>query len=127
MTDIAIDANLAGAMAVNAPAHCLIHFATDAVRLPDIAVAGSTVYARPCVRLVRKKDISLAFKPVNAFPGRLLFSIGERSQLLNLRALCLCRLMTRHARVDIWNRSVSGLVHVFVTERALETRGLVVL
>src|SRR5215467_7642152 len=122
MADIAIDADLTRAMAVDAPAHSLIHFAPYAVRLTHVTVASRTLHARARVRLVSEESISLALEPVDTFPGRLLFPVREGSQLLYLRAIRLDRLMARHARVDVWDCRVSGLVHVFVTERALEAR-----
>ena len=124
MTDVAIDTHASCAMAIDAPTHCLIYLATNAVHLSDFAVARRAFEARLYVRLVRVKHICLRFMPIHPAPRRLLFALGECRELLHLGAFGHDRFVTSHARGDVRNSRVRRLVHVFVTERAFEFRAV---
>ena len=120
MAHVAIHARATLAMAVDAPPHCLIYLASHSVRLADVTVTRRAFNAASRVRFVREEHVSLAFKPVDAFPRRLLFAIRERRQLLNLCAIGFDRLVAAHARFGIRDRRVRRLVRVLVTEGAIE-------
>ena len=125
MTNIAIHTHASRSMAVHAPSHRLIYFATHSMHLSDVAVTRCAFDSGPNVRLVRVISICLRFEPVHATPRRLLFALGERRKFLNLRALSLYRVVATHARSNVWNSRVRRLVHVLVTEGAFKLGGLV--
>jgi len=110
-------------MAVHAPSHRLIYFAAHSMHLSNLTVTRRALDSSPNMRLVRVVSVRLRFKPVHALPWRLLFSLSERRKLLNLRAFGLDRLVATHARSDVWDSRVRGLVCVFVTERAFKPWG----
>ena len=120
MAYVAIHACAALAMALDAPPHCLIYFTTNSASLAHVTVTGGAINSDSFVRLVREKHIGLAFKPVDALPGRLFLALCDGSEFLHFGAIDLFSLMTNHARIDIWNRRVRRLVHVFVTERTFQ-------
>ena len=78
MANVAIYAHAFCAVAVDAPSHCLIHFATHAMHFPNLAVTGDAFEAGSNVRLVRVENICFGFVPIHATPRRLLFVLGER-------------------------------------------------
>src|SRR5258707_9923324 len=85
MANIAIDAHVSSAVAVDAPSHGLIYFATDAMHLSNLAVTSSAFETGSNVRLVRGGKVCLRFMPIHPAPRRLVFSFGELGQLLHLR------------------------------------------
>ena len=87
MADVAIYAHAFCPVAVDAPSHCLIHFATHAMHFPNLAVTGDTFEAGSNVRLMRVENIRFGLVPVHTAPGRLLFLFRERRKLLHFRAL----------------------------------------
>lgn len=125
MANVAIDTHASRAMAFDAPTHCLIYFATHAVHLADLAVTRRAFEPRLYVRLVRVENICLSFVPIHTSPRRLLFALGECRQFLHLGAFGHDRFVTPHARGDVGNSRVRRLVHVLVTERAFELRGII--
>jgi len=110
---------------VDAPAHRLIDLATDAVHLGDLAVTGRAFETRSNVRLVSVKSVRFRFEPIDAPPKRLLILFSKSRKLLNFRAIGFDRVVTTHASRDVWNSRVRRLVHVLVTERALELRAFI--
>ena len=124
MADVAVNAHASRAVAVHAPSHRLLDFATHAVHLPDLSVTCGAFEPGSNVRLVRVESVRFRFKPVDAAPRRLLLARGEGRELLNLGAVGLDRFVTTHARIDVGNRRVRRLVCVLVTERAFELRAV---
>src|SRR5258706_2890969 len=120
MANVAIHTNAAGLVALDTPAHRLIYFAPHTVHLANLPVTGRAFDSSLDVRLVCVIRVRFRFEPVHTLPGRLLFSLRERRELLNFRALCLDRLVATHARGDIWNSRVSRLIHILVAERAFK-------
>lgn len=106
MTNVTIHADAFRAMAIDAPSHRLIYLATHAMHLSNLAVTRRAFETRANVRLMRVEHIRLRFVPVHASPRRLLLALGERGELLHLRALGHDRLVTAHAGRDVWNGSV---------------------
>src|SRR5512134_3016556 len=101
MTNVTIHTNAPGCMAVHAPSHRLIYFAAHSMHLPYIAVTRRALDAGANVRLVRVVGVRLGLEPVHTTPRRLLFSLCERSELLNLRTFGLDRLVATHAGIDV--------------------------
>jgi hypothetical protein len=120
MTDVAIHTNASGLVALDTPSHRLIDFAPYSVHIANLPVTGRAFDSSLDVRLVCVICVRFRFEPVHTLPGRLLFSLRERRELLNFRALCLDRLVATHARGDIGNSRVSRLIHVLVTEGAFK-------
>lgn len=120
MANVAIHTHASRSMAVHAPSHRLIYFAAHSMHLSDLTVTRCALDSSPNVRLVRVISIRLRFEPIHATPRRLLFALGERGELLNLRAFGLDRLVATHARSNVWDSRVRRLVYVFVTERAFK-------
>jgi len=125
MANVTIDTHCLCSMAVDTPAHRLIYFSTDSMHLSDLAVTRRAFESRSNVRLVRVKSVCFRFDPIHAPPGRLLILLSERCQLLNFRAIGFDRVVTTHARRDVWNRRMRRLVHILMTEDALELRAFV--
>ena len=125
MTNITINTHVSRSVTIHAPTHCLIYFATNAMHLSHLTVAGGTVDSRLYVRLVRVVGVRFGFQPVDAFPRRLLLPLRKRGKFLNLGTLGLDRFVATHASAYIWNGGVRRLVYVFVTECTLELRSLV--
>ena len=124
VTYVAINAHASSAMAVDAPAHRLIHNATDSMHLADLAMTSLAFETRSNVRLVRVIRISPRLQPIYSTPGRLLLLLSECRQLLNFRTVSLLRLVTTHAGINIRNSRVRGLVDILVTKRAFELRAV---
>jgi len=95
------------------------------MHLSDLPVTRSALDSCANVRLVRVKSVRLGFEPVHATPRRLLFALGERCELLNLRALSLDRVVATHACCDVWNRRVRRLIYVLMTKGAFKLWGFV--
>lgn len=112
-------------MAIDAPTHRLIYFATHPMHLSDPAVTRRAFEPRLYVRLVRVENICLRLVPIHTSPRRLLLALGECRQFLDLRAFGHDRFVTSHARRDVGNSRVRRLVHVLVTKRAFELRGII--
>ena len=106
MTHITIHAHASRAVAVHAPSHCLIYFATHAVHLPDLPVTGCAFEPGANVRLVRVESVRFRFERVDAAPWRLLLAFGEGRELLNLGAIGFDRIVATHASIDVRNRCV---------------------
>ena len=90
------------------------------MHLADLSVTRRALDSSTNVRFVRIKGVRLRFEPVHATPWRLLFALGERRELLNLRAIGLDRLVATHARSDVWDSRVRRLIYVLVTEGAFK-------
>ncbi len=106
MANVAIYAHAFCPVAIDAPSHCLIYFATHAVHFSNLAVTGDAFEPGSNVRLVRVENICLGFVPIHTPPGRLLFVLGERCKLLHLGTLGHYRVVTSHAGAGIRNRRV---------------------
>ena len=120
MTDVAIHTNASGLVAVYAPSHGLVYFATHTVHLANLSVTGCAFDSSLNVRLMSVVGVSFRCEPVHALPGRLLFFLRERRELLNFRALGLDGVVATHAGVDVGNSRVSRLIHVLVAEGAFK-------
>lgn len=90
------------------------------MHLADLPVTRCAIDSRANVRLVRVVRVRFWFQPVHALPRRLLFSLEERRELLNLGAFGLDRLVATHTGGDVGNSRVSRLIHVLVAERAFK-------
>lgn len=86
MAHVAIDAHASCPVAVDAPSHRLIHFATHSMHLSNLAMTRNAFEPRAYVGLVRVENICLGFVPVHSTPRRLLLALGECCQFLNLPA-----------------------------------------
>jgi len=122
MANVTIHTHPFSPMAIDAPSHCLIYFATHAMHLSNLAVTGRAFEAGSNVRLVRVENICLRLVPIHATPRRLLFLVGERGKLLHFGTLGHYRIVTSHASGGIGNGGVRRLVYILVTEGALELR-----
>src|SRR5437773_6851782 len=109
MTDVAIHTNASGLVAVDTPSHGLIYFAPHTMHLANLPVTGCAFDSSLDVRLMRVVGVSFRFEPVHPLPGRLLFSLRERRELLNFRALSLDRFVATLTGGDVRNSRVSRL------------------
>jgi hypothetical protein len=120
MTDVTIYAHALLAVTGYAPPHGMLHLSPHAMRLRYLPVTGSAIDPGADVWLVREKHVCRAFNPINAGPRRLLAALGYSGELLHLRLICFDWLVTRHARWDVWDRRIAGLVWIFMAEITFE-------
>ena len=120
MADVTIHAGLSRAMTIHAPSHGVIDLAPQLARLGHLPVTLSAINARSRVRLVREKNISLFFKPVDARPPRLFAAFVYGGELLDFGAVCFFSHVTGHAGRRVRYGRVRRFVRVLVTVSAIE-------
>ncbi len=96
MADIAIVAHVFLSVAIDAPAHRLINFASHSLHTADVAVTLLATDASANVRLVSEVCVGFPFEPVDPHPRGLLAARGEGGELLHLRAFGLYALVAEH-------------------------------
>jgi hypothetical protein len=122
MADIAIDADVLGAMAVYTPAHILIDLTPDLMHLTDLSVTCNAINISLYMGFVSEEDVGRLWYPVNPGPGRLFSALGIGGQFLDFRAISFDRLMAGHARRDIWYSGVRGLIGILMAEGTFQLR-----
>src|SRR5262249_20783530 len=120
MANIAIDADVLGAMTGYAPAHILIDFPLYLMHLTDLTVTGNAIDIGLNVGLVGEENIGRSRNPVNPRPGRLLSTIKVSGQFLDLGFVCRVHLMTLHAFGHIGYGGMRRFVRVLMTECAIQ-------
>jgi len=120
VADVTIGADILLPMTIDAPPHGVFHLTANLMGLGDLTMAGRTVHLGADMRLVREVRVGGVTEEIDSGPGRLLVRFGIGSQLLNLRAFSLHRLVTCHADRGVRHGRVRRLSRVVVTKRAIE-------
>ena len=124
MADVAIDADILGAMASHAPAHILIDDSLHLMHFANLPMTCYAIHLGRDMRLVSEEDISRSWNPVDSDPGRLFVALGIAGQFLDFGSISLDRVVARHASGDIGDRGVRGLIRVFMAKRAFQLRAV---